>query len=154
MGLILPVLALLGRVPWWIYLLILSLVWGGAGRLEASHYKKELAALQSSERNAREDAERTAKKAAEDAKLAKEKRDVQDKDNATRLAAALQRVRDRPDRLPGAASTTCSGGTGSTLSRPDAEFLTGLAARADRLQSALGECQAWAAAVKQNDRRP
>lgn len=64
---------------------------------------------------------------------------------------ALKRLRDRPaGRMP--ATATCAGNgegsTGAQLSRPDAEFLTGIAARADKLAADLRACQGWAAAVK------
>ena len=148
MGLIFTAFGILKRIPWWAYLFAGLLAWGATGHWEATHYKKELAALQASERSARDAAELTAKAAAEDARVAKEKRNAQDKNNASQLAAALQRLRDRPDRLPAAATPACSGGTGAALSRPDAEFLTGFAARAGSLQSALDECQDWVKAVK------
>lgn len=77
------------------------------------------------------------------------------------LAAANARVQNRPDRQPAPASgvpratPACRGATGAELSRPDAEFLNGEAARADELRAALSACYraynsmvAGAAAVK------
>lgn len=58
-----------------------------------------------------------------------------------RLTADLASLRNRPDRLPEASRSACSGATGAELSRRDAEFLTGLAARADDLRAALDACQ-------------
>jgi hypothetical protein len=59
--------------------------------------------------------------------------------------AALASLRDRAERsaLPasGGAAQACAGATGASLSRPDAEFLVGLAARADDLRAALERCQ-------------
>lgn len=61
------------------------------------------------------------------------------------LAASL---RDRPARRvvvagPAAAPpANCQGATGAELSRPDAEFLVGEAARADGLRAALTACYA------------
>jgi hypothetical protein len=55
--------------------------------------------------------------------------------------AAFERLRDRPDRLPEPARAACAGTDGRQLSRPDAEFLVGLAARADTLRAALDACQ-------------
>jgi hypothetical protein len=43
--------------------------------------------------------------------------------------------------VPGAGAT-CSGSTGAELSRPDAIFLGGEAARADELRTALSACYA------------
>ena len=47
-------------------------------------------------------------------------------------------LRQRSSRVPDAAN--CKGTTGAELSREDAEFLAGEAARADRLRSALNAC--------------
>ena len=65
----------------------------------------------------------------------------------TRLAAALDGLRDRPGRPgPGDLPATTAAGTvpsctGAGLYRPDAEFLVGEAARAKRLQLDLTQCQ-------------
>lgn len=59
--------------------------------------------------------------------------------------AALASLRNRPERAAvpasGAGAEACQGATGATLSRPDAAFLVGLAARADELRAALERCQ-------------
>lgn len=63
------------------------------------------------------------------------------------LAVALGSLRDRPERprdLPAAARADCAGGTGAELSRPDAEFLSREAARADELRAGLETCYAYA----------
>lgn len=59
------------------------------------------------------------------------------------LADALERLRDRAERLPEPARAACHGGTGAELSRSDAGFLEREAARADELRAALGACKAW-----------
>jgi hypothetical protein len=58
-----------------------------------------------------------------------------------RLADALERLRNRPARLPEAARAACEGATGAQLSGPDSDFLAREAARADRLRAELGACQ-------------
>lgn len=63
----------------------------------------------------------------------------------TDLARALDGLRDRPARpdaggVPGDTGAG-AGCTGATLWRDDGEFLTRLAARADRLRLDLGQCQ-------------
>jgi hypothetical protein len=58
-----------------------------------------------------------------------------------RLADALERVRERPGRLPEAARTSFQGSTGAEVSGPDAAVLERLAARADQLRAELGACQ-------------
>lgn len=59
--------------------------------------------------------------------------------------AAAASLRDRPERAAvpaaGTADQACAGATGAQLSRPDATFLAGLAARADELRAALERCQ-------------
>ena len=59
------------------------------------------------------------------------------------LADALERLRQRPARLPEPARAACEGSTGSELSAEDAGFLTREAARADELAVALDACQRW-----------
>lgn len=60
---------------------------------------------------------------------------------------ALERLRQRPDRMPKTSETQCKGATGVELSRRDAEFLTRLAARADRLRQALKSCYDYADSI-------
>lgn len=60
---------------------------------------------------------------------------------SARLADALERLRNRPDRLPEPARAVCQGATGAELSGRDAAFLSRLAARADDLRAALAACQ-------------
>lgn len=78
----------------------------------------------------------------QDAKLAATRRN---------LDAALDSLRDRPDR-PAADSkptgTDCKGSTGAELSRSDARFLAGLAARADEIRVGLEACYEFADKVK------
>ncbi len=73
--------------------------------------------------------------------IAQEQHDEQTRING-RLTADLIELRDRPSRrhLPGGTGTACKGATGAELSRPDAEFLTRFAARADKAQTGLAAC--------------
>ena len=61
-----------------------------------------------------------------------------------RYHSALDELRTRADRPDGqhlpARAGVCEGASGAELSRPDAGFLEGEAARATRLQSALASC--------------
>lgn len=65
---------------------------------------------------------------------------------AARYAAQLASVQQRADRRPtpgggtAQAAATCAGSTGAELSRPDAGFLVGEAARADTQRAALAAC--------------
>ena len=69
------------------------------------------------------------------------------------LAAALDGLRKRPDRPdPGSVPSTTGTGagcTGASLWRPDAAFLVGESARADRLLAQLGQCQTQYQAARQ-----
>lgn len=61
----------------------------------------------------------------------------------TKYLAQLDGLRQRPDTRVSAtdtARTRCTGATGRELSRPDATFLAGLAARADTQRTALAAC--------------
>lgn len=62
--------------------------------------------------------------------------------------AALERLRQRPQRMPQPARAACQGATGAELSGQDSEFLTRLGAEADEVRSRLAECEAWIDAVK------
>lgn len=63
--------------------------------------------------------------------------------------AALERLRNRPDRVPQTPEAECKGATGAELSRPDAEFLTRLASRAERDRQALIACYAYADSLQE-----
>lgn len=58
----------------------------------------------------------------------------------SKLDTALDRLRQRPERLPTESRTDCKGSTGAELSKPDGEFLSREAARADRIRKALEAC--------------
>lgn len=57
--------------------------------------------------------------------------------------AALRELRNRPERMPETSAASCAGSSGAELSRPDAEFLVGEAARADQLRADLEACRGW-----------
>jgi hypothetical protein len=70
----------------------------------------------------------------------------------TRLRADLAGLRDRPERsgdLPAVSRPGCTGATGAELSRSDAEFLVGEAARADEIRAGLAACYAVIDGVRQ-----
>lgn len=57
---------------------------------------------------------------------------------------ALNRVRQRPDRMPESSRINCTGATGNELSGRDAEFLIRQASRADEQREALRGCYDYA----------
>jgi hypothetical protein len=74
-------------------------------------------------------------------------KDAQIRNLDTRLAAALDGLRNRPDR-PGASdmptdtgAASATGCTGAQLYKRDGEFLVRESARADRLLADLAQCQ-------------
>lgn len=71
---------------------------------------------------------------------------------AQRLRNDLISLRNRPERttgLPTAARSSCQSATGAELSRPDAEFLSWEAARADEIRAGLIACYQVIDATKQ-----
>lgn len=69
---------------------------------------------------------------------------------AANLAAELHGLRDRAERaerMSADSRAACAGADGRELSRPDAEFLARLAARADEQRAALSACYAVLDAV-------
>ena len=62
------------------------------------------------------------------------------------LVNDVKRLHNRSNKrhLPKDNKTTCKSATGANLSRPDAEFLTREAARADTIRTALKACYAYA----------
>ena len=74
---------------------------------------------------------------------------------AANLAAELHGLRDRAERaerMSADSRAACAGADGRELSRPDAEFLARLAARADEQRAALSACYAVLDGL-QNDRK-
>ena len=70
----------------------------------------------------------------------------------TRLRADLASLRNRPERsgdLSAVSRPGCTGATGAELSRSDAEFLVGEAARADEIRAGLAACYAVIDGVRQ-----
>lgn len=98
------------------------------------------------ERIARQRERELAEQVAEAGKQAKAR--IAELDRA--LGIALHSLRERPDRpepaAPGGgvseAAPACTGQTGPSLARPDAEFLVRYAADAERLSAALNQCEA------------
>ena len=101
--------------------------------LKASH-AEEIAEAYQSARNAE-------KRLIEASKQIRKDKDEEIKAIDARLATALGELRQRKERdsLPNT-SRDCQGATGAELSREDAEFLTRLAASADKAVAALKSC--------------
>jgi hypothetical protein len=68
-------------------------------------------------------------------------KDAQLRSVNARLADSLERLRQRPERLPEASLATCTGSTGRELSGRDAAFLERYAARAEALRAELKASQ-------------
>lgn len=107
--------------------------WKGAKDNEAEHIAEELVAAQEARRL--EQARARIQQGIDDEKDANHRR------TAARLADALDRLRQRPDRLPELARAACQGATGAELSSRDAGVLERLAARAETLRVELHACQ-------------
>jgi hypothetical protein len=72
-----------------------------------------------------------------------EKRDATNSRINARLVNALGELRSRPERMPAASAPACVGGDGAGLSGPDAGFLEGEAARANKLRADLETAKEW-----------
>jgi hypothetical protein len=107
----------------------------GRADMDASYRAEQLDRIE-----AARETERLANRAAA---ALQEKRDAETRRINDRLADALERLRNRPARLPEPARPSCRGATGAELSGPDGGFLEREAARADELRAALAQCQAW-----------
>jgi hypothetical protein len=92
------------------------------------------------------------------ADLLRKDKDREIRDLNARTAALTNSLRDRPSRPTAETSTvssTASAGcapsscTGAGLSREDAQFLAGEAARADELRASLKQCHAQYQAIRQ-----
>ena len=135
-------------LPWWILAVVLAFAaggiageWDGARRANQRWEKKTAADYVESVKTAL-DTERFWQGVVNETARNYEAKLVDVRRN---LNIALDSLRSRPDRAPGvseAPRADCAGGTGAELSRPDAEFLVGEAARADRLRAALDACYA------------
>lgn len=99
-------------------------------RLESNYHKEKLEILV----QAKKDLERSERQAEEIERT----KNRQIRAITGKLNATVEQLRQRPERVP--VAPACEGTTGAELSRPDAEFLAGEAARADRLRQALATC--------------
>lgn len=129
---------------WLATLLAIGLSYG-AGRWQQwrADEKSQLVAVAQANEQARE-RERAVQ---EEVNQSKEIRDAEFEAINARLLSALGELRKRPVRLPETARPACQGATGAELSGRDAEFLAGLAARADKLRAELDACHGWIDAV-------
>lgn len=67
-----------------------------------------------------------------------ESKDAKNRTVINRQLALIDELRNRPERT--VHTSDCKGATGAELSRPDAGFLAGEAARAERQRNALEAC--------------
>ncbi|MGA0608813.1 hypothetical protein [Caldimonas sp. KR1-144] len=124
----------------WLAVMALCLASYGAGRFQQwradDRAGKAVALAATQDAREREAAARKSEREIADAQLANLRRI-----NA-RLAADLDGLRNRPDRLPDTERAACTGTSGAELSGPDAGFLVREAARADAVLAALRACEA------------
>lgn len=131
---------LLGAMAIAIGLLFGGYLWGDSARNTAW-----LAKTETDKRKAIESALTTERANQEKANAAIRKQAADQAAINTRLRADLAGLRDRPERsgdLSAVPGTGCQGATGAELSRSDAEFLVGEAARADEIRAGLAACYA------------
>lgn len=134
---------------WWVVLLAGLLAALGVQTMRLNNAHTEYAQYKLEQANLAREAERAAREKEQswqaEANKTQEAHDEQIRIIGDQLDAALASLSKRPNRPAGnlpKASSTCHGATGAELSRTDAEFLTRLAGRADKLRAALEACQA------------
>jgi len=122
----------------WAYVGAGALALGFGTGWKVQEWRHDAAALEATQKQAADlkDRARTTFRLAE----VKDADDIRTND---RLADALQRLRERPNRKASAATAACAGATGAELSGPDGGFLEREAARAEGLRNALKECYGW-----------
>lgn len=144
------VFSVLAKVPWYVWPMVVLLWWGAAGRLALTNERADRAKEQKAQAAAiaKSQAEALATESTWKGRVYEQHRakEIEVANIAAARDAALAGLRNRAPRrtdVPGAPATACPGATGADLSERDAGDLVRLAARADRLRAALGECQAW-----------
>jgi hypothetical protein len=154
--------------PWLILGFVLAVAAAGGAGLYQGHelgvaevqqkWDKERAAQMAEHAAAQAAAREKEQELQASADLLRKDKDREIRDLNARTAALTNSLRDRPSRptteasaLPSTASAGCapSSCTGAGLSREDAQFLAGEAARADELRASLKQCHAQYQAIRQ-----
>lgn len=154
MGLILE---LIPKVPFLVWPLIASLLWGGVARMELNHLRKVIAA-EHKEQAAAIERQKTEALVTESVwkeranEVQRTKQAEIDRINSA-LADTQRMLHSRAPRRTNVSETSaaaCAGSTGSELSDIDGAFLAGEAARAEKQRAALKECYGWINSVLQS----
>ena len=122
-----------------------TLAWRYAAAQHAAEMAEVTAKHEQAVRESVQYARDVERKMQEDANAALEKQARDSARVASNLARELDGLRqraERAERMSETARTSCAGADGRELSRPDAEFLARLAARADEQRAALISCYA------------
>jgi hypothetical protein len=154
--------------PWLILGFVLAVAAAGGAGLYQGHelgvaevqqkWDKERAAQLAEHAAAQAAAREKEQELQASADLLRKDKDREIRDLNARTAALTNSLRDRPSRPTAETSTvssTASAGcapsscTGAGLSREDAQFLAGEAARADELRASLKQCYAQYQAIRQ-----
>jgi hypothetical protein len=109
---------------WWLYGVIIALIFGLGWKFGEDHKQHQWDTA-----NAAAYKDEAAKTAtlAESQQLLQRANDLAQIADRAKSASIIASLRNRPERVPAAASATCAGSTGIELARPDAEFLIGQA---------------------------
>jgi len=131
--------------------LLSALVAGAGGLVLGSKYEQGKAAI--ALQKAKKEKDDTEERWSLNAQALEEVKDDEIREIHASHLSDLAKLRNRPSaRLPQTSScANSSGATGQQLSGPDADFLRGLAARADEQSAYLRSCQAWIRAVSRPD---
>lgn len=137
------VLALLGRVPAWVWLVGALAIWGGVQRAQAVRLRAEA----TRQEQALQQAQQTIKQA-DQARRITDAHTEAVRATGQRARAVDRRLRNVPTASP-AAATACRDheAPAAVLSDDARSDLVALAQAADETADALRACQAWAATV-------
>lgn len=134
-------MAVIWLLRFWKPIAVLALVAVAYGSGRLHQYRSDLKDQAEAKLTESESARLRERAAQVTAQRIDDEKDAKNRDRVDRLAAELERVRRRADRLPEAARAACAGATGAELAAPDGGFLARYGAFARSLQLELDACQ-------------
>lgn len=125
----------------WAWLAAIALLAGSYGSGRWHQYRSDLKAQAEAKLTESESARLRERAAQVNTQRITDAKETANRDRVARLAAELERMRKRPDRLPEPARAACAGSTGAELAAPDGGFLARYGAYARSIQLELEACQ-------------
>jgi hypothetical protein len=125
----------------YVWLAVLALLAGSYGTGRWHQYRSDLKDQAEAKFTESESARLRERAAQVSAQRIADEKEAANRDRVGRLAAELERMRKRADRLPEASRAACAGATGAELAAPDGGFLARYGAYARSIQLELEACQ-------------